>query len=129
MLATTRPGEVPPPSLTLPRRTGARIPPDCLDKDNNFGHGEEEEEVFSFDDREVFHSMVFPQTGPRSNGQTQREEHPAVVEQRINDTVKRMKEPKGILLERIRQQRRELDVQNPWPNMDRRYSDPQTQRL
>ena len=40
-----------------------------------------------------------------------------------------MKEPKGILLERIRQQRRELDVQNPWPNMDRRYSDPQTQRL
>ena len=114
--------------------------PDCLDKDNNFGYGEDEEEVFTFDDREVFQPtgprrgrghLPHPrqQNGPRSNGQNQREEHPAVVEKRISNTVQMMKEPKGILLDRVRQQRRELDIQNPWPEVDRRFSDPQTQRL
>ena len=115
--------------------------PDCLDKDNNFGYGEDEEEVFTFDDREVFQPMgprrgrghlphPRQQNGPRSNGQNQREEHPAVVEKRISNTVQMMKEPKGILLDRVRQQRRELDIQNPWPEVDRRrFSDPQTQRL
>ena len=114
--------------------------PECLDKDNNFGQDYEEEEVFVFDEREDFRPRgprrgrgdvpnPQPLTGPRSKGQKPREDQ-AVVEQRIQNTAQRMKEPRGILLDRIRQERREVDHQNPWPRMDRGYpSDPQTHRL
>ena len=117
--------------------------PDCLDKDNNFGfENDEDDEVFDYDnDRKVFQTgglqrgrgnLPHPRSrsGPWSNGQNREEVHPAVMEQRIQDNVQKMKEPRGILLERIRQERRELQIQNPWPDMNRRtFSDPQTQRL